>query len=168
MNIKEKIHRLLFPKYFELLKREVEEKIYLTQEIQILESKIDNLSDLRKTFNSNRELFESFLVQDFIGFIPENINEPALKIFEDHAELFQRWVMWQSYYINRKSLHDNKNIEKYDGMMIYLKVLFLMAEANKKSKKPEKKTINSEPEQSFLDKALEGLNDFRKGHDDKI
>lgn len=117
--------------------------------------------ELEEIYEDNKSFFENKLVESFTGFIPKDISEPALKIFEDHAELFQRWILWQSFYINNRALNDSALLEKYKGMMIYLKVLFLMAEVNKKKSKPVKAPINSTPEPSFLDKAMAAVDEFK-------
>lgn len=155
MNIKSKVLNYLYYKYQRFFNGKILEELKESQRSKIKEEELESL------YRKNKSVFEGFLVKDFIGFIPENINEPTLKIFEDHAEIFQRWIFWQSWYINRRSLHDKENIEKYDGMMIYLKVLFLMAEANKKAKPTIRKPISSKPEQSFLETAMQGVDDFK-------
>lgn len=141
---------------------EVEEKIRLTQEIQILNGKFERHCDLSWVYETNKDFFEQKLVESFTGFIPKDVSEPTLKIFEDHSELLQRWILWQSHFINKKSLHDQAHLEKYGGMMIYLKVLFLMAEQNKKRQPAIRKPIISEPEPSFLEKAMAGVDEFKE------
>ena len=117
--------------------------------------------NLEKIYTENKEFFESMLVREFVGYIPKNMEEPVLKIFSEHAELMQRWVMWQSWYINKKCLHDPLKLTRYDGMMVYLKVLFLMAESNKKPVvKNEVTTEVKEKEKPWVEVALDGLNDF--------
>ena len=122
--------------------------------------------DMISLYEQNKEFFEELLIKEFVGYIPTNVTEPALKIFEEHAELFQKWIMWQSYYINRKALHDPVHIPKYDGMMIYLRVLHLMAENNKKAKPITQTSVNQKVEQPWLDKALEGISEYKKLYED--
>lgn len=122
---------------------------------------------LENLYEKHKEFFESLFIKDFIGYIPKDVNEPALKIFEEHAELFQRWVLWQSYYINRKALHDPIHIPKYDGMMIYLKVLHVMAEANKKSMPVQKQSM-PKVEKPWLDSVMEDLQDINQKYANKI
>ena len=121
---------------------------------------------LEKVFERHKEFFEQLLVREFVGYIPKTTNEPALKIFEEHAEIFQRWILWQSYYLNRKALHDPLHLPKYDGMMIYLKVLHVMAEANRK-KIDVQKPVNVSVERPWLDTVMEDLNAFNKEYADK-
>lgn len=157
MNIKSRILSYLYEK----------NTSFFIRKIEYLQLKELTEKNLIKVYEDNQTFFENLLVSNFTGFIPKDISEPTLKIFEDHAELLQRWILWQSFTINKRALRDKENLEKYDGMMIYLKVLFLMAQANKKQDNPIRKNINRIPESSFLEKAMQGLNDFKEGYDKK-
>lgn len=155
MNLKTKILSYIYKK---------NEKFF---QFHVKQSVLEDLykQSIEELFEQRKELFESLFIKDFIGYIPKEITEPALKIFEEHGEMFQRWVMWQSYYVNRKALHDQQRLQVYDGMMIYLKVIYLMAEANKKKWVPPKRTTtSSEPEIPWLDKALQDVNFFKENH----
>lgn len=124
--------------------------------------------DLRDLFNTNKEYFESLLVEDFIGYIPKNINEPALKIIGEYGEALQKWILWQSWGVNRKALHDTNRLQRYDGMMVYLKVLHTLAEKNKSSVKTTTSHAgNQTVEVPWIDKALGGLEKFREINNEK-
>src|SRR5580692_955677 len=101
--------------------------------------KIEQPLDLDKIFDANKEYFELLLVKDFVGYIPKEISEPSLKIFQEHGEMFERWILWQSWYINRKALNDPLKIPFYNGMMVYLKVLYTMARLHKQTYKDKPK-----------------------------
>lgn len=128
---------------------------------------IDTTSEefLTKTFNEHKLFFEDLLVKDFIGKIPKEVNEPVLKFFSDQSEMVQRWVLWQSHYLNRRALHDIARIPHYDGMMVYLKVLFSIAERGKKgpveNPRPEKPV--QQEERPLVEKELEVLENFKRG-----
>ncbi len=119
--------------------------------------------DLDKVFIENKEYFESLLIKDFIGNIPKEVNEPNIALMKENSEMFQRWVLWQSYYVNRKAIHDQPNLQKYDGMMIYLKVLHLIAETSKKKGVVVHKQDTTEKETPWLETALEGVTNFNEG-----
>lgn len=160
-NIKQKIIWYLY---------KINPSFFLKDIQQYLSKKLlDNLEEksIESLYDKHREKFEQLLVRDFVGFIPKDVNEPALKIFEDHAESFQKWILWQSYYINRKALHDPLHIPKYDGMMIYLKVMHLMAEANKKKWVAPVIQNNTEVEIPWIDKVLQDLEDVKKAYENR-
>ena len=122
--------------------------------------------DLEKVYEENKKYFETLFVKDFIGYIPKEVNEPALKAFENNGDAIEKWILWQSWYINRKALNEPVKILFYSGMMVYLKVLYTLANANKKIPTvyvPREEKV----EQSFLDKALSGVDDFRNNFNKK-
>ena len=129
--------------------------------LKYLYNKFPPKINLEDVYEKNKSFFERKFVEEFTGYIPKELKEPTLKIFSDQAETFQKWILWQSYYINRKSLHDIKNLVKYDGMMIYLKVLYLMAEVNKKPYMAQTDNVeNKKVEVPWVDKALTGVEEF--------
>jgi hypothetical protein len=119
--------------------------------------------DLEKIYEENKFEFELLLIKDFVGYIPKDIQEPALNIFKEYGEVFERWTLWQSWYVNRKVINDPLKITFYNGMMVYLKVLNTMARTFKKNAQPQSKAPQEEVvATSFLESALEDLDFFRK------
>lgn len=118
--------------------------------------------DLEKIYNDNKHFFELMLVKDFVGYIPKDVQEPALKIFKEYGEQFERWTLWQSWYVNRRAINDPVKIGFYNGMMVYLKVLNTLARVNKKNYQPERKPLPeaNEVETSWIEEALKGVNSF--------
>lgn len=120
--------------------------------------------DLDKIYEENKHYFELLLVKDFVGYIPKDVNEPALKMFKEYGEIMEQWTLWHSWYVNRRAMNDPIKISFYNGMMVYLKVLNTMARINKKNYQPEKKQVEEEiVATSFLDSALEDLKEFQNG-----
>ena len=120
--------------------------------------------DIEKIYNEHKFEIELLLIKDFVGFIPKDVQEPALNVFKEHGEIFERWTLWQSWNINRKALNDPLKISLYSGMMVYLKVLNTMARTFKKNAQPQS-VAPQESEvvaTSFLDSALEDLDFFKK------
>jgi hypothetical protein len=118
--------------------------------------------DLDKTFENNKEYFELLFIKDFTGYIPKEINEPVLKIFEDQGEMVERWTLWHSWYINRKALSDPLKIPFYNGMMIYLKLLNSIARVNKKVYAPIPKQTQSVDKKPTVDDFINDVEYFRK------
>src|SRR5436190_1205490 len=69
----------------------------------------------------------------------------------------------EDFYINRKAINDPLKISLYNGMMIYLKVLQVMAMTHKKSYTP-RKLMNEEKEVEipWIDKVLDNIKDFKE------
>lgn len=118
--------------------------------------------NLEKIYNENREVFEHLLIKDFVGYIPDNVQEPVLKCFKEYGEAFEKWCLWQSWYINTRAMNDPLKIPLYNGMMVYLKVLHTLGKTNKKNYQPPIPQNKDEVVvPSFIDSALEGLNYFK-------
>lgn len=132
---------------------------------------IDNLSgkitpeEMRQAYSNNKEFFYDLFMEEFLGHIPVSVKEPTITIFRDHAEQLERWLLYQSYYVNRKAIRDKDNIKFYDGMMIFLKIMYVMSSVNRSDKAllPKPKNVPETPEKPWVDTALESLKDFRNG-----
>lgn len=121
--------------------------------------------DLDKIFEENKGYFEILFIKDFTGYIPKEVMEPTLKIFEDHAEMFERWTLWQSYYINRKVLGEPMKIPFYNGMLVYLKLLNTMARINKKSDISSPIQVNKNVEtKTQVEDFIKDVAYFRENH----
>lgn len=157
--MKDVLHKILFP----------------SKEKQILQLKEANnewarnslktSENLEKIYDENKHIFDLLVVKEFVGHIPKEVSEPILKIFEDQGEMFERWILWQSWYINRKAMNDPVKIGFYNGMMVYLKVLYTIANVNKKSYVPTKPVQEFKSEIPWVDKAIDGVNQFRKAYE---
>ena len=123
--------------------------------------------NLEKLYNENKEFFQELLVKEFTGFIPKDVNEPVLKFFSDSAQMIQKWVLWQSWYVNRKSIHDPLKLPRYEGMMVYLAVLHKMASVSTNIVYPDTPpSPEKEKEAPLVEKELEALKNFKQGFDE--
>ena len=60
--------------------------------------------DLEKIFNEHKFEFELLLLKDFTGYIPKDVQEPVLKMFKEYGEDFERWTLFQSWYVNSRAI----------------------------------------------------------------
>ena len=148
------------------MKKKILEYIYLYFK-DFFDSKYPEKSiseeELEKVYLDHKSFFESLSVKDFIGYIPNDINEPALKAIENQGEIFEKWILWQSYYVNQKAINDTQNLLKYQGMMLYLKVLHVISKVNKKLKPSVEIRKETSVEVPYIESALEGIRDFKHG-----
>lgn len=132
--------------------------------------KLTDAKEITKIYQDNKSLFEELLVQDFIGHIPKEINEPALRALSHDPESLEKWLLWHSYYVNRKVVRDPERIQFYDGIMVYLKVFLTIARTNKTVSKMEN-TVSRETSSmntlKWVDEALSGVKAFKKGYENK-
>ena len=118
--------------------------------------------DLEKIYKENKNVFELFLIKDFVGYIPKDIQEPTLKCFKEYGEIFEKWTLWQSWYINTRAINDPLKIPFYQGMMVYLKVLNTMAKINKQNYQPTPKDkLDEKVVSSWVDDAINEINYFK-------
>lgn len=152
--MKNKILNFIFTKYHSFFVNEVKN--------ELIEKDLTDIkrADLTELFENNKHFFELLLIKDFVGYIPENVNEPALKAFEDNGDAIEKWILWQSWYINRKALNDPTKILFYNGMMVYLKVLYTLANVNKKFKAPVINRQDTKVEIPWIEQALSGVQSF--------
>ena len=118
--------------------------------------------DLEKIFNEHKFEFELLLIKDFTGYIPKDVQEPVLKMFKEYGEDFERWTLFQSWYVNSRAINDPLKITFYNGMMLYLKTLNTMAKINKKNSQTPRPQIKQEEvvATNFLEEALQGVKAF--------
>ena len=116
--------------------------------------------DLQKIYQEHKHEFELLFVKDFVGYIPKEVQEPTLKCFKEYGEAFERWTLWQSWYINTRAMNDPIKLALYNGMMIYLKVIHTLAKVNKKNYQPPQPVAQGEVATPWINEALDGLKEF--------
>lgn len=78
---------------------------------------------LRFIFNRYKSTFEEFLVEDFIGQIPKSLNEPAIEFLAQGRQKLEPWILYTSYYTQRRAVAEIHNAQIYHGVLLILKVL---------------------------------------------
>jgi hypothetical protein len=111
-------------------------------------------TSLREVYEARREDFESFLIEDFTGHIPRDVNEPAMKVYKESSETIRRWVLWQSHIVNKKSIDDQPNLLKWKGMMLMLRFLYSVAESSASQKPVQKDNQKQAPSEKFSESIL--------------
>lgn len=128
----------------------------------LFKKKVEPLN-LEKIYSEHKYEFELLLIKDFVGYIPKDVNEPVLKMFKEYGEIFEKWTLYQSWYINTRAMNDVVKIPFYNGMMVYLKVLNTMAKIHKKNFQPPQSKDNGEVgvAASVIETSLEDLKFFK-------
>jgi hypothetical protein len=125
----------------------------------------NKILDLDTVFYENKEYFELLFIKDFTGYIPKEVTEPTFKIFEEYSEMFERWTLWQSYYINRKVMSEPMKIPFYNGMLIYLKLLNTIAKVSKKGYvAPTRQNTENQDIKPKVEDFLEDISIFKKSY----
>lgn len=137
-------------------------KKILTDNRDFFEKEILNDAQLTVEFDKRKSFFDNLYVRDLIGYIPASLNEPSLKIFQEYGEVLERWLLWQSWYMQRASMKNPARASFYDGAMLYIRVLHTMASTHKKSGMSVEYSAPT-PNKPWVESALSELEEFKKG-----
>lgn len=118
--------------------------------------------DFEKLYTSNSHAFDLLALKEFVGYIPKDVREPILKVFEEHGEAWERWTLFQSWYLNKKMMADPAKQLLYYGMLIYIKQIHTMASVHKKTYiKPPANTDEEEVDVPWIDKVLADVQHYK-------
>lgn len=137
-------------------------KKILADNREFFENEILTDAQLTVEFDKRKSFFDNLYVRDLIGYIPASLNEPSLKIFQEYGEVLERWLLWQSWYMQRASMKNPARASFYDGAMLYIRVLHTMASTHKKSGMTVEYSA-PKPDKPWVEKALTDLEAFSKG-----
>lgn len=84
---------------------------------------------LRFIFNRYKTTFEELLVEEFIGQIPQSLNEPAIEFLAQGRQKLEPWILYTSYYTQRRAVAEIHNAQTYHGVLLILKVLATIVSA---------------------------------------
>ena len=75
---------------------------------------------------------ESRMLMDMYGFIPNDIRQPSIDFLVNGKDKLERFFSVQAYEMQRRSIMDEKNAQKYQGMLIHIKSILLLLRAGNK------------------------------------
>lgn len=109
---------------------------------------------LKFLYNRYETKFQDFLVESMVGYIPKDVHEPTVEFLKNGSEKLEKWLMFQSYQINRRAMTDFKNTERYQGMLVNIKTFLLISAAKKQVRITKDKEVKKEKD------PLEGVQKF--------
>jgi hypothetical protein len=128
---------------------------------EFFERKVGNNLPLKQLYNTHKQEFEQFLIEDFTGYIPKEVNEPAIKIIKEQSEPLKKWILWQSHIVNKKLLNDAPNILKWQGMMLNYRMWYAYLDTIDVTKQVLPAQLSQRQQaQSKTSEALLGVKDF--------
>lgn len=77
---------------------------------------------LKFLYYANKQAFHDFLIEDFVGEIPREVQEPALTFLANGKIILQKWVLFHAHLLQRRIVVEPKAIERNQGMLLYLKL----------------------------------------------
>lgn len=112
-------------------------------------------------FNNNKQFFEELLIDELIAKTPSATEEPALTFLSNGKEKLEKWLLYQSYFLQKRSASDVKNSFLYQGGLLYIAVFLKLI--SQKKKKHDDIIVNGEevitPEQKIAG-AVKGLKEI--------
>ena len=106
---------------------------------------------------------ESMMLMDMYGFIPSDIRQPSIDFLVNGKDKLERFFSVQAYEMQRRSIMDEKNAQKYQGMLIHIKSILLLLRAGNKQvvniPDVEKKPDPVEMAKSFVTEGKKRLSD---------
>ncbi len=114
---------------------------------------------VRWFFNRFKVDIYDLMVVDFFGDVPNDLKEPSIEFLAQGKQTLEKFFSITAYWIQRRSIHDKKNAQFYDGSLVIIKAM-LHAIRNVPQKKVvhSNDTPNNEPENPKT--ALEKISEF--------
>ena len=108
-------------------------------------------------------MFQDFMVEDFIGQIPKDIREPSIVFLSKGKETLTRYFLYQAYTIQRRAVADIPNAERFQGMLVFMKILLSSLETST----PRETVELNIPEEKKEDPLVK-VDTFTKGMKERI
>lgn len=83
---------------------------------------------LKLIYLSYPKLFQDFLVEDLIGLVPKQIQEPSVAFLAKGKETLTKYFLYQAYIIQRRAIADVGNAERFHGMLVVMKFMLSLLE----------------------------------------
>jgi hypothetical protein len=117
-------------------------------------------------FYRYKEFFEEMMISELIMMTPALLEEPAIDFLSKGKERLERWFLFQSYFLQRRSASDIKNAPTYQGALLYI-AFFLKVISKEKSKREIPEPTGKE-EKSLLEKTTDAISDLKNFGKEKL
>lgn len=85
---------------------------------------------LRAIYRRYPHVFQDFLVEDLVGNIPKDVVEPSVAFLGRGKDVLTRFFLFQAYFVQRRSVSDVSNADRYHGMLIFIKYMLAIISEN--------------------------------------
>lgn len=113
---------------------------------------------IRNLYRIYPQYFREIITEDMIGEIPVKAGQPAAEFMATAGVKWERWLIWMSWVLQRKSVSEPKRSEFYLGMLFLTKLLLILAT----KRQPPAMVSESKSEEKAED-PFTGVSDFLKG-----
>lgn len=120
---------------------------------------------LKFIYNKFPTHFQEFMVEEFIGQIPEKVQDEAIDFLIQGRVKLEKWIFFNAYHLQRRAVGDLENAQLYQGMMIFLKVI--LSVTSRKIPRQERITVDIPKEigptaLEQVDSFVTDMNELRK------
>lgn len=77
---------------------------------------------LKAIYLANRKTFHDFFIEEYVGEVPEKIQEPSMTFLANGREKLERWCMFMAYLIQKKITEHPDEIKEHAGMLKMLRL----------------------------------------------
>lgn len=119
-------------------------------------------------FYKYRDFFEEKMVEEFMAKTSDEVKEPALDFLAHGKQKLEKWILFQSYFMQRKAVNDISKAQFYQGAMLYLAIFLKVISQHKviRTEIPKGKEIGESPEEKTK-KAISDLKIYEKKKDEE-
>jgi hypothetical protein len=110
------------------------------------------------------------MAEEFLGNVPKKVADPAITLLAEQREVIEKWLVYEAYLIQRRSINDIRRSDFYLGMLTNIKILLKIFESKGKEgtyKKDFGKVKTMEEYKKELDSHLAGVKKFKNNGVDK-
>ncbi len=86
---------------------------------------------IRWLYKRYKNRFYDLFIEDFYGFIPNEVTEPAIDFLANARAPLERFFSIQAYHMQRRSIGDTKNALLYAGVLLHIKSLLAIVSRGK-------------------------------------
>ena len=117
---------------------------------------------LKILFERYKVIFEDMMVKELIAKTPTDSEEPAMNFLSNGKEKLEKWLLFQSYHLQKRSASDPKSSAIYNGGLLYIAVFLKLVNQNKKEVKVISQIKEEESVFAKLDNVFDGLRKYKK------
>ncbi len=99
------------------------------------------------------------VVEELIGEVPEKVTVQAIEIIAEKKAKFQKWLLYQAHYLQRRDIADIKSKDVVFGQLIFIKAMLHLV--NQTRSVEEGKSATEVRPASTLQDDLRRVNDFK-------
>lgn len=116
----------------------------------------------------HRETFLDVVVADYFESIPQKVTEEAMTVLKEKRPKIDKWIAYQSFYLQRRMVHEPEKAPTLFGMLLQLKLMSRMIAGSTPTTDdtdyvPVSKVREEKEREAELAKHREGVEAFKKG-----